>query len=101
MLSNCSKFSIRYLTRIMTNDKSSVIGKTLSMLQDVLDVNAISSLTAREVKSNFCYFPIPEGEEWRVQISREIMSARSNKDIDIVGFQTDELNFMLSYICSH
>ena len=100
ILSNSPKLSIQYLTRIVSEDKSTVMGKTLQKLADMTNQSDISGLTSKGVKDGMLYFPVPEEEEWRLQISLELLSTRKNNDLEIPGFQTHEINSLLNHICS-
>ena len=102
MLRHSPKFSIRYLVRIVSEDKSTVMGKTLHALAKNANLEEISDLTPQLVKNTLRYFPVPEDEDWRIQICSEIMSiCKNNNDIEIPGFDMHEINDMLKFICSN
>ena len=63
-------------------------------------MNDIDDLTSRGIKECLSYFSIPNDEEWRLSISKEIMTSLKDTHIVIPGFESEELIQMLNYICS-
>ena len=45
------------------------------------------------------YRTIPDSEEWRVNMCKELLNVREN-DVTVPGFSSDELEELLGYLCS-
>ena len=58
----------------------------------------ITELKSSLVKQNLVYEPIPEGEKWRISILEEIIDFREGK-LEIQGFEREELDEILEFIC--
>ena len=46
------------------------------------------------------YFPPPESEEWRGEVILELLEAKKN-NMNIEGFDGNEINDMLQFLCSN
>ena len=88
---------IRILARLQENDERTVMGRTLSRLCQMCNTDR-SRITARIVKDKLCYRPVPEGEEWRISVAKEIIKSRDST-IEIPGFSSDEKDQILDYVC--
>ena len=86
------------LLKMIKYDTRSVTGK---------NVRRITLLAGRELFSEVRkddiikvpYFGIEEKEKWRIDIINEIIEIRNN-DIEVPGFNTDELSEILNYACT-
>ena len=99
-LLNCDKFSVRFLARLCQADNRTVIGKTTQLLSDKCGVEKSKAkfLTANQVKKSLKYFNIPEGEEWRPPLVRELINIR-NGQLDLQGFSKEEIKLLLKNQC--
>ena len=48
---------------------------------------------------NINYFKLDEKESWKVQCIQEIIEAKNNR-VEIPGFEEEELQAMLNYLCT-
>ena len=48
---------------------------------------------------NINYFKLNEKENWKVQCIQEIIEAKNNR-VEIPGFEGEELQAMLNYLCT-
>ena len=48
------------------------------------------------VKKTMQYFKTPASEKWRVDILSELLS----RELDVVGFEQDEILEMMTFLCS-
>ena len=71
-LINSNKFAVRFLARLCQGDQRTVAGKTLTLLEEVCEMNGLGadSMTANTIKRNVQYFNAPVGEEWRAPLIR-------------------------------
>ena len=59
----------------------------------------IEKLKPAMVKDKVRYRVIPDDETWRIDMCKELMNLRRNDDIQVVGFTTDELEELLTFLC--
>jgi hypothetical protein len=55
-------------------------------------------LTSQKVKSSMRYAPVPEDEEWRVSLIRELLAASLENEVD-VPLSSQEIEDILNYAC--
>ena len=94
-LQTSTKYVVRVLLSICVNDLRTVMGRTLSTLARLCECN-VSALSASAVKSTLEYFPVPVGEEGRVQILKEL----KNHEVEVPGFSSEELREITEYVCT-
>ena len=97
-LSQCQKFPVRFLAKLQEKDMNTVLGRSLGHLADLCGV-PVSNLSTGIVKEKIKYKEIPEQEKWRLPIAKELMLTRS-LETEIRGFSSNEVEDMLSFICS-
>ena len=90
-LSSSPKYAVRVLAATCMSDLRTVMGRTLRTLANECncEVSALSSLT---VKKSMMYFPVPDGEAWRVQMLKELLDA----NLEVPGF----LQAMKEHMCT-
>ena len=64
----------------------------------LLNKESIDELDSREVRGIFNYKPAPDEERWRFSILEELLEAREGR-IEIEGFQNNEIEEMLEFVC--
>ena len=64
-----------------------LVGKTAVEDVNVDDADKIS------------YFKVKEEDKWRVLMTKEIVEAKASK-VEVPGFEDEELEEILSYICT-
>ena len=57
-------------------------------------------VSSKVVKKKVIYMNAHEDDAWRLHMGKELLKARDNKDIEIPGFDSDEINQRLSYVCA-
>ena len=92
------KYPVRVLAQLCSTDYRTLVGRSLSRIsrecnQDIFDP---CKLASSEVKRKMRYFPVPPGQSWRVPILCELLK----NEFEIPGFEKEELNEMLTYICT-
>ena len=70
------------------------MGQTFSKISKECGVDR-SELTPRVIKDKMEYFPVPSQEVWRVGLLHELFS----DNMDIPGFNKDEIDDMVAYLC--
>ena len=73
-------------------------GSNLRKISSLMNKSDITELKSSLVKQNLVYEPIPEGEKWRISILEEIIDFREGK-LEIQGFEREELDEILEFIC--
>ena len=97
-LINNEKLPIRILARLQEYDEMSVLGRCLSKLSTLCNVDR-SCLNAKIVKEKICYQPVPDSEAWRIPIAYELLQYREDNFV-IPGFDRDEMKELLDYVCT-
>ena len=103
-LATSPKFSIRYLTRIMEGDNSTVMGRTLSYISEECNVerDCVLHISSNYIKKSIKYCILKDDENWKVEIGRELIELRDRHGSAVIpGFDHIELNEMLDYICTN
>ena len=94
------KTPVRFLARICERDQRTVLGRTLSQLSAIcgLKYDDVDKLTASIVKKNMSYQPVLEENRWRIASCIKLIGLRQN-DFDLIGFDPNEIEEMLDFIC--
>ena len=92
------KFPVRFLARISEHDQRTVLGRVMSSISSMCNID-ISSLTPRLVKEKVKFRVVPDNEEWRPNIARELFKMRDTESYEIPGFSTEEIEEMLRHVC--
>ena len=93
-LKKSPKFKIRFLAAIQEEDYRTAFGRNLYVLRSKTN-NSPSKSSIRELVK---YFPIPDDEEWRLGVGKDLLGVR-NGDMELQGFTPEEINFMLKVSC--
>ena len=95
-LLTCEKFPVRFLARITENDQRTVFGKSLRRIG-----NECGKMfpTKNEVKSKMKYFPVPNSEEWRLPLLKDLVGCKFDSLV-IPRFSKLEVEELLKYICT-
>ena len=91
-----SKNVLRDFLKYVEYDTMSVTGRNLRNISLKTNINDIRMLIARDVKLK--YNDIPKQEEYRVNVIKEIVDIR-NGQLDLEGFDMEELDQILQYVC--
>ena len=86
---NSKKFCLRYLLRSIEYDTRSVTGNNLRELMLESGTFDIRKLKPKDV---------PEREEYRVEFIKELIEVKNN-EIEVAGFDNQQLDDILSYLC--
>ena len=97
-LRSSSKFPVRFLAHLFEGDLRTVHGKNLSEIS-LLCEQPVQKLTPKLVKSKLRYFPVPEEEQWRIPLCKELLKLREDGDYFLPGFTFDEQSDLLRYVC--
>ena len=57
------------------------------------------SLTSMAVNKAMVYFPVPDDQQWRVDMINELLNVRGNL-LSLNGITTTETTTMIDYLCS-
>ena len=85
------------LLKTIRFDTRSVTGKNIRMITLLTGRDMFSNVNKDDI-SRLSYFPIDENETWRVSLISEIIESRE-KNLDVPGFNDDELSEILNYAC--
>ena len=98
-LINSPKFTVRFLARLLEHDKRSVFGQNLSAIARVCGKADCQNVTPNEVKKSVSYASPPAECSWIAGLASELLSIRDSK-LDVVGFSPEEINEMLTAVCT-
>ncbi len=96
-LMSSSKAILRNLVHLLKNDCRSTPGANLRKIMTLTGKSRINDVRAEDITS-LCYFPIPIGEEWKIDIVQEIILSRYGK-IEIPDFKNANSREILNYVC--
>ena len=94
----CStKSSISYLARLVRYDNRTLAGRTVSRLSRECKVDR-GSLTVSTINKAVRYFPVPEGELWRIDITKELLNVKRGC-LTVGDFDYLEIEQMINFLC--
>ena len=97
-IENCPKKILGNLLQLIKKDVNSVTGANLRQImilcgkQNIVDLEPIDANLIE-------YHPIPVEEYWRVSAVKDIVATRNNQ-ATIEGFDIDELDNMMDFVCT-
>ena len=97
-LLNCNKPLLRILSNLNKSNLKTVYGTNLFKIAKLCNVK-IEELDSNIVKNKMKYFRMPDNEQWRVPLIRDLLSVNSH-DFDLPGFDKKEIDDMLLYACT-
>ena len=86
------------LAKLNERDLRTVYGNNLRKIADLCGKN-IDELSTQEVKNKVRYRNLPQDEEWRIPILKEMLFAREN-NIEIEGLTKRDINHIINYVCT-
>ena len=100
-LINSRKLPVRFLARLNERDNRTVLGRTLSRLLQMCDLEDedFSKLNSNLIKKKLCYKEVPAEELWRVQLGEELLKVRHGSKM-LPGFTKEECEELLEYVCA-
>ena len=93
---NSQKGILKAFLKLVEYDTQSVTGRNLREILLKTQVDDVRLLKSSDVKTK--YRDIPKQEEYRVDVIKEIVDIK-NGQLDIQGFDTNELDQILEYVC--
>ena len=90
------KLCLRELLKVVEYDTRSVTGHNLRTLMLRENVHDIKGLRSEHVSR--CYKEVPSNEEYRIAFIKELIEVR-NDAVEVEGFDAEELEEILSYLC--
>ena len=93
-----TKPSVSYLARLVKDDNRTLMGRTISRISRETNVAKVS-LTSMAVNKAMVYFPVPDDQQWRVDMINELLNVRGNL-LSLNGITTTETTTMIDYLCS-
>ena len=86
------------LAKLNQNDLRTVYGNNLRKIANLCGQD-IEELSSQEVKNKVRYRNLPQDEEWRLPILKEMLFAREN-NIPIEGLSRRDINHIIKYVCT-
>ena len=86
-----SKSSIRYIHQMSSQNMMTTFGKNLSNIEKCVEVE-ISSLSCNILQNSMKYSRVPQDQEWRVALLKDLLELRWNTvEIELVREELDDL----------
>ena len=100
-LRSCSKLPVRFLARLYEEDLRTVHGRNVFEITKLCGLEScnMERIKPSLVKKAVTYREIPTDESWRVGLCEELLAIRDDDDSYVPGFDDDDLESILSYIC--
>ena len=95
-LEKCDKPVVNLLAMLSRDDRRTTLGTNIAKIKSELNG---AQLSYSNVRGNAVYFPIPSGEEWRVNYLKELLDVISKKK-QIENFSVDEARLMVNALCT-
>ena len=92
------KKAIKMLMETSKSDARSVTGRNFREIMLLVGKTSVESITKAD-GNNVEYFPIKQNDKWKVELIREVIEAK-NKTLDIDNFQKEELQTILTDLCT-
>ena len=89
------KTTLKYVLSVVALDVRSVTGRNLAKISSRCNLETFDDICPKSSKVPFR--KIPEGQEWRRNIAKEIIQTM-NENLEVPGFDKDELNTLLTWI---
>ena len=89
------KTTLKYVLSVVALDVRSVTGRNLAKIRSRCNLETFDDICPKSSKVPFR--KIPEGQEWRKNIAKEIIQTM-NENLEVPGFDKDELNTLLTWI---
>ena len=97
LLSN-KAFEVRFLARASVSDMRTVLGKSMTKITDLCNLEDFALVSAKVVKDCLSYQKIPENELWRLGILEDMLNVlQNNNTVDVLTY--DEAMTILNYVC--
>ena len=85
---------------VVANDQRTVMGNSLSYIRRLCGIeDEVADIHPSLVKKNMRYMQVPEGEQWRVSLLKELLMIRSNVSEGLPGFSSEEVQDLIDYLC--
>ena len=95
---------VRFLGRLALTDMSSVLGRSIATIATIADLcnvkRELSELSAGLVKKNVMYAKVPDGESWRIGISKDMMSFLNSNSTNLSYMTDSEAKDILDFACA-
>ena len=89
------KTTLKYVLSVVALDVRSVTGRNLVKIRSRCNLETFDDICPKSSKVPFR--KLPEGKEWRINIAKEIIQTM-NENLEVPGFDKDELNTLLTWI---
>ena len=98
MISNSEKQRVKMLMEVAKKDVRSLTGSNYRNIMLLIGKYSVEDVKKVDI-DKIDYFPLDENETWKVNCMKEILEARESI-LEIQGFNPDELEEMLNFLCT-
>ena len=97
-IENCKKDALKMLMIEAKKDVRSITGSNFRNIMILMGKSTLEDINLRDVDS-LTYFKLEDDEKWKITAIREIVDTKLGL-MDIPGFDLEELETLLSYLCT-
>ena len=98
-LNSSSKSSVRFLSKLKEHDLRTVLGRTLSRIQQECGAASLQELSPNLVKEKMKYAQVPEDENWKAGLLKELLLANS-RALTVENMEQTEIKMMIDHLCT-
>jgi hypothetical protein len=98
-LTSSRKSSVRFLSKLKEHDLRTVLGKTLSRIQQECGAASLQELNPNFVKEHMRYAKVPEDEQWKAGLLKELLLA-SGRVLTVENLEPAEIKMMIDHLCT-
>ena len=97
-ISSSNKRAVKMLMETAKKDVRSITGHNFRNIMLLVGKSSVESVKQEDV-DKIEYFPLDETERWKIDVIKEIIDVKSST-LDIAGFALEELEEILTYLCT-
>ena len=88
---------MRFLSKLKEQDLRTVFGNTLSRIQQECGATSLQELCPNLVKKDMKYVEVPEDEQWKAGLLKELLLVSGNT-LNIKNLEQTEIRMMIDHL---
>ena len=97
-IASSKKKAVKMLMETSRRDIRSVTGQNFRNIMILAGKTCVEEIKKEDAKK-IEYFPMDENDRWKVNVIKEIIEVKNNR-LDIDNFELEELDEILTYLCT-
>ena len=103
-LLSSSKDCLSSLARLVLNDKGSLSSQNIETIKEKSGLEDVLAVSPQAVADEMIYYEVPFGEEWRVDMLKELLSLKRKKcELDfgeLAPFTNKEIDDLIEFVAT-